>query len=121
VDRRGLALVQELGQPPGVLAVVLVPGPEDQPQLAGVGHEDPGGQGLEQVVVVAVAAAGLVADREAVAQALQGAEHLLDAADLAAAHQLPGLVKDANRDTRRMDVEPYVVHGCLPQPGYAGT
>src|SRR5262249_16769910 len=77
------------------------PGPEDEPQPAGVGDQDARGQRLQQIVVVAVAAAGLVADLEAVGQALedaQDAQHLRDAADLAAAHQLPGLAQDADRD-----------------------
>jgi hypothetical protein len=120
VDRRGFAQVQELGQPLGVLAVVLVPGAEDQPQPAGVGHHDPRGQGLEQVVVVAVAAAGLVADRAAVGQALEDAEHLLNAAHLAAAHPLPRLVQYADRDTFGMDIESYVMQNDLHKSGYAG-
>src|SRR5262249_44201062 len=121
VDRRRLAQVQELGQPLRVLAVVLVPGPEDQPQPAGGGHQDAGGQGLQQVVVVAVAAAGLVADLEAVGQALEGGQHLLDAADLAAAHQLPRLAQYTDRDTFGMDIESYVIHDDLHKSGYAGT
>src|SRR5262245_6973064 len=64
-----LAEVEQLGQALGVVAVVLVLGSEDQAQLAGVGHQDPDGQRFEQVVVVAVAAAGLVAHLEAVGQA----------------------------------------------------
>jgi hypothetical protein len=36
-----------------------------------VRHQDAGGQRPQQVVVVAVAAAGLVADREAIGQALE--------------------------------------------------
>src|SRR5262249_42081558 len=121
VDRRRLAQVQELGQPLRVLAVVLVAGPEDQPQPAGVGHHHPSRQGLEQVVVVAVAAAGLVADLEAVGQALEDGEHLLDAAHLAASHQLPRLVQYADRDTFGMDIESYVVHNDLHKSGYART
>src|SRR5262245_59988655 len=57
---------QQLGQALGVVAVVLALGAEEQPQLAGVGHQDPGGQRLEQVVVVAVAAARLVAHLQAI-------------------------------------------------------
>jgi len=121
VNRRRLAQVQELGQPLRVLAVVLVPGAEDQAQLTGVGDRHARRQRLQQVVVVAVAAAGLVADLEAIGQALEDTQHLLDAAHLAATHLLPSFVEDADRYARRVNVESYEVHECLPQLGYART
>src|SRR5262249_33695605 len=121
VDGGRLAQVQELGQPLRVLAVVLVPGPEDQSQSAGVGDQGARRQRLEQVVVVAVAAARLVADLEAVGQGLEDAQHLLDAAHLATAHQLPSLVEDADRYTSSVNVESYVIHGCLLKSRYART
>jgi hypothetical protein len=86
-----------------------------------VGHQDPGRQRLEQAVVVAVAAAGLLADLEAVGQALEGAQHLLNAADLAAAHRLSSLVQDTDRDTFGMDIESYVIHNDLHKSGHAET
>src|SRR5262249_47012304 len=54
-------------------------------------------------------------------QALEDGEHLLDAAHLAAAHQLPRLVQYADRDTFGMDIESYVVHNDLHKSGYART
>jgi hypothetical protein len=56
---RCLAQVKQLGQPLGVLAVVLVRGAEDQTQPTRVRHRDPRGDRAEQIVVVAVATAGL--------------------------------------------------------------
>jgi hypothetical protein len=114
VDRRRLAQVQQLRQPLGVVPVVLVLRPEDQPQLGGVGHQDPGRQRAEQVVVVPVPAARLVAHLEAVRQPLQHSQHLLDPADLRPVDDLPGLVEGADGDAGVVDVEPDVQHGCLP-------
>src|SRR5262249_11523467 len=73
----------------------------------------PSGDRAEQVVVVAVAAAGLVADFEAVGQRLEDPHHLVDGADLGAADDLPGLAEDADRDALVVDIEPDVEHGCL--------
>ena len=84
-----LAQVQQLGQPLRVVAVILVLGAEDQPELAGVGHHDSCGQRPQDVVVVSVAAAGLVADLEAVGQGLQDPQDLVQAAHLAALDELP--------------------------------
>jgi hypothetical protein len=114
VDRRRLAQVQELRQALGVVAVVLGRRPEDQPELARVRHQHPRGQRPQQVVVVAVPATRLVADLEAAGQAPENAEHLLDAAHLGAAGDLPGLAEHADGDARAVDVEPDVEHGCLP-------
>jgi hypothetical protein len=102
-----------------VLAVAAVAHADGEP--AGVGDQDARGQGLQQVVVVAVAAAGLVADLEAVGQALEGAEHLLDAADLAAAHPPPRIVQYTFKDTFYMYIEYYVIHNDLHKSGCAGT
>ena len=113
MHRRRLAEVQQLGQPLGVVAIVLALGAEDQPQLAGVGHQDPGGQRLEQVVVMAVAAARLVADREAVGQPFEQAQHLVDAAHAGALDDLPGLAEHAEGDVLAVDVEPDVEHENL--------
>ena len=113
--RRRLAQVQQLGQPLGVLAVVLVPGPEDQPQPAGVGHQDAGGQRPEQVVVVAVAAAGLVADLEAIGQPLEEAQQLLEAAHARPLDDVPGLAEHAEGDVLGVDVEPDGQHRNLPK------
>jgi hypothetical protein len=82
VHRRRLAQVQQHRQPLRVLAVVLVLRPEDQPQLTGVPDEDTGHWRLKHVVVAAVAAAGLVAGLEAVGEAGERSQHVLDASHL---------------------------------------
>src|SRR5262245_14429626 len=84
-------------------------------------HRDPGGDRAEQVVVLAVAAAGLVADLEAVGQGLEDPHHLVDGADLGAARDLPGLAEDVDRDALVVDIEPNVEHGCLLKSVYLGT
>jgi hypothetical protein len=121
VHRRRLAQVQELGHPLGVVAVVLARGAEDQPQLAGVGDQDTGGQRLEQVVVVAVAAAGLVADLKLIRQPLEEAQHLFQTAHTRPLDDLPGLAKHTNGDMLGVDVEPDVQHGNLLKSECART
>src|SRR5207237_943882 len=71
-----------------------------------------------QVVRAAVAAAGLVADLEAVGQGLEGPHHLVDGADLSATGDLPRLVEDAERDALVVEIEPNVEHGCLLKSMY---
>jgi hypothetical protein len=80
-----------------------------------VGHEDPGGQRLEQVVVVAVAATGLKADLEAVGQAGQDAHQVLEAPHLGAMDYLPLLIKGAERDAPGVDGEADVKHKAPPE------
>src|SRR5262249_55645364 len=65
-------------------------------------------QRLEQVVVVAVTTTGLVADLEAIGQALEDAQHLLQPADLAALDKLPLLAEHAQRDALRLNVDTHV-------------
>src|SRR5262249_47058643 len=101
--------------------VVLVLRPEDQPQLTRMRHRDPRGDRTEQVVVVAVAAAGLVADLEAIGQALEDPHHLVDGPHLGAAGDWPGLAEHADRDALAVDIEPDVEHGCLLNSVYPGT
>jgi hypothetical protein len=79
-----------------------------------VGHQHPRRQRLQQVVVVAITAACLIADLEAIGQSLQHLEHLVDASDLRALDNLPILVEDANRNARAVNVETDVEHGSLP-------
>jgi hypothetical protein len=74
-----------------------------------------------QVVVVAVAAAGLVADREAVGQGLEDPHHLVEGANLAAADDRPRLAEGADRDALAVDIEPGVEHGCLLKSMDLGT
>jgi hypothetical protein len=64
-------------------------------------------------VVVALAAAGFVADLEAVEQGIEGPHHLVDGADLGTADDLPSLAEDADRDALVVDIETDVEHGCL--------
>src|SRR5262245_43770613 len=78
-----------------------------------MGHRDPGGDRAEPVVVVAVAAAGLVADLEAIGQRLEDAHHLVEGADLGAADDRPGLAEDADGDALVVEIEPDREHGCL--------
>src|SRR5262249_23715714 len=75
------------------------------------------GDRVEQVVVVAVAATGLIADLEAVGQRLEHPHHLVDGADLGAAHDLPARSRRERRsrcacrgypDRRRALVPPEV-------------
>src|SRR6516164_7422742 len=73
-------------------------------------HHDPRGQWLEQVVVVAVATTGLVADLEAIGQVLEDPQHLLQSTDLAALDELPLLAEHAERDALRMNVKTDVKH-----------
>ena len=73
------------------------------------------------IVVVAVAATGLVADLEAVGQRLEEPHHLVDGANLGAAEDLPGTAEDADRDALVVDIEPDVEHGCLLKSMYLGT
>jgi hypothetical protein len=84
-------------------------------------HGDPRGDRVEQVVVVAVAATGLVADLEAVGQRLEDRHHFVDGANLGAADDLPGLAEDADRDALVVDIEPDVRDGCLLKSKYLGN
>jgi hypothetical protein len=84
-------------------------------------HGDPSGDRVEQVVVVAVAANGLVADLETVGQRLEDPHHLVDGGNLGAADDLPGLAEDADRDALVVDIEPDVEHGCLLKSKYLGN
>jgi hypothetical protein len=86
-----------------------------------MGHGDPGGDRTQQVVVVAVAAAGLVADLEAVGQRLKEPHHLVDGADRGAADDRPGLAEDADRDALVVDIETDVKQGCLLKSMDLGT
>ena len=70
---------------------------------------------------MAVAAAGLVADLEAVGQGLEDPHHLVDGADLGAADDLPGLAEDADRDALVVDIETDVEHGRLLKSLYLGN
>jgi hypothetical protein len=79
-----------------------------------VRHQEPGGQRLEQVVVMAVAAAGLVADLEAVGQALEEPQQFAQGAHPGAVRDLPLLVERAGADVLAVDVEADVEHGYLP-------
>ena len=110
---RGLPQVEELRQALGVMAIVLVLRPEDQPELPRVGHQDARGQWPQEVVGMAVAAARLVADLEPIRQPLEQAQHLLDAAHAGALDDLPGLAEHADGDVLGVDVEPDVEHGNL--------
>src|SRR4051812_21613236 len=71
-------------------------------------HQDPRGQRAQQVVIVAVAATGRVADLEAVGQAAEDAQHLLDASYAGAVDNLPGLVESAEGDVAAVNIEPNV-------------
>src|SRR5215469_7287364 len=73
-------------------------------------HHDPRGDWAKQVVIVAVAATGLVADLEAVGQALEDLQHLLDAPHARAVGYLPSLAQDANRNVLRVNVQTDVKH-----------
>src|SRR5215831_2562947 len=84
-------------------------------------HGDLSGDRFEQVVVVAVATTGLVADLEAVGQGLEDPHHLVDGANLGAADDLPGLAEDTDRDALVVDIETDVEHGCLLKSIDIGT
>src|SRR6516164_5044980 len=84
-------------------------------------HGDPSGDRAKQVVVVAIAATGLVADLEPVGQRLEHPHHLVDGADLGAADDLPGLAEDADRNALVVDIETEVEHGCLLKSLYPGN
>jgi hypothetical protein len=84
-------------------------------------HRDPGRDRTEQVVVMAVAAAGLVADLEAVGQRLEEPHHLVDGADLGAADDRPGLAEDADRDPLVVEIETDGEQGCLLKSLDLGT
>jgi hypothetical protein len=78
-----------------------------------VGSEPPRGQRLQQAVVVAVEAGGLVAEVEAVGEAPEDAQHLLEALHLGAVGELPRLAEHADCDALAVDVEADVEHGYL--------
>jgi hypothetical protein len=78
-----------------------------------VRHRDPSGDRAEQVVVVVVAAAGLVSDPEAVRRGREDLHHHVDGADRGAAGDLPSLADHADRDAIVVDIEPDVGPGCL--------
>jgi hypothetical protein len=84
-------------------------------------HGDPRGDRAECVVVVAIAAAGLVADLEAVGLRLKDPHHLADGADLGAADDRPCLAEDAERDALVVDIETVVEHACLLRSMDLGT
>jgi hypothetical protein len=79
-----------------------------------MGDQDARRERAEQVVVVAVPSARLVADLEPVTQPAEGPEHVLDPADVRPVDDLSGLVQRANREACAVDVEPDVEHDCLP-------
>jgi hypothetical protein len=84
--------------------------------------QDSCGHRPQQVVVVAVAAAGLVADLEAIRQPFEESHHLVDGAYLGATDELPCLAEHAHGDPLAMDIEPNVQHkyllksGCVRNP-----
>jgi hypothetical protein len=71
-----------------------------------VRHRDPSGYRAEEVVVVAVAAARLVADLEAFGQGLEDPHHLVDGTDLGAANDLSVPAEDAARNALVVDMRP---------------
>src|SRR5262245_710315 len=77
--------------------------------------------GLQGGVVVARPPAGLVADLEAIGQALEDSHHLVDGAALGAADDLPGLAEGADRDALVVDIETDVEHACLLKSLYLGN
>src|SRR5262249_55359872 len=84
-------------------------------------HGDPSSDRAKQVVVVAVAATGFVADLEAAGQRLEDPHHFVDGADLDAADDLPGLAEHADRDAFVVDIETDVKHGCRLESMELGT
>src|SRR5262245_12169209 len=84
-------------------------------------HQDPRGQRPQQVVIVAVTAAGLVAGLEAIRQAFEDPHHLLDRPHLGAANDLPCLAEHADGDPLAVDIEPYVKHQYLLKSGCVRT
>src|SRR5690348_6464746 len=62
---------------------------------------------------MAIAAAGLVTDLEAVRQPPEDAQHLLDAAHASTPNELAVLVEHADGDALGVDVESDVKHGNL--------
>src|SRR5262249_23234394 len=95
--------------------IVLVLGSEDQPQLARMRHQDPRRERSQQVVKVAIPATGLVADLEALGQALENLYHLLDASHPRAVDHLHHLAQGTDRNVLRMNVEPDVKHDAPPE------
>src|SRR5579864_2840793 len=83
--------------------------------------QDPRGQRAQQVVVVAVPATRLVADLEAIGQALEDSHHLVDRPYLGVAGDLPPLAEHAERNVFAVDIEPDVEHECLLKLGYVRT
>jgi hypothetical protein len=77
-----------------------------------MGHQDTGGQRAQQLVVVAVPAACLVADLESVGQAFQDLRHLISRLHFCTAHHLSCLAEHAHRDALHMDIESDVQHDC---------
>jgi hypothetical protein len=71
--------------------------------------------------LVAVAAAGLVTDLEAVRQGLEDPRYLIDGAELAAVGDLPALAEDADRDALVADIEPDPEHFCVLSRCTSGT
>jgi hypothetical protein len=84
-------------------------------------HRDSRGDRAEQIVVVAVAAARLVADLEASGQGLEDPHHLVDGTDLGAANDLSVLAKDADRNALVVDIETDVKHVYLLKSMYPGN
>jgi hypothetical protein len=72
-------------------------------------------------MVVAVAAAGLVADLEAVGQGLEDLHHLVDGAHSGTTDDLASLAEHAKRDALVVDIETDVEHGCLLKSMYLGN
>src|SRR5437016_2251708 len=73
-------------------------------------YQHPFGQRAQQVVKVSIPATGLVADLDAIRQAFEDWQHLLDASHLRAMDDLPFLVEGANRNMLRVNVETDVNH-----------
>ena len=110
MDCGRLAQIQKLRQPLRVVAIVLVLGAEDQPQLARMRHHYPRRQRSQQVVEVAIPATRLVANLEAIRQPLEDLHHLFDASHPRAVGHLPSFDQDADRNVLRVNIEPHVKH-----------
>src|SRR6185295_5647024 len=115
MHRGRLAQIQKLRQPLRVVAIVLVLGSEDQPELARMRHQDPRTQRPQQVVEVAIPATGLVANLEAIRQVLEDLHHLLDPSHPRAVGHLPSLAQRADRNVLRVNIETDVKHDAPPE------
>jgi hypothetical protein len=105
MDNRDLTQIQKFGQTLGVVAIVFVFRSVNQPELTRVSDKYSLRNGSKQVVKVAIATAGLVADFKSVFLSFKNLHHLVDRSNFLSTDHLTCLVENADEDVLAVDIE----------------